>query len=442
MGDKMSAKPSEWLPPPPNQTFESIAAGWKTRLLIGKRGGALAVVANALTALRHAPEWQGVLHLNESSLATIVKLAPPLEGAPAAPFTWADEHDVLTAAWLQHQGISVNKEIAGQAVHAVAREHSFHPIRAYLDSLKWDGIKRIGDWLTLYLGVDPSEYARAVGAKFLIGGVARVYRPGVKNDTCPILEGPQGALKSTALRTLAGAEFFTDDIAELGSKDSVMQTRGVWIIELGELDAMTRGELSRVKAFMSRQVDRIRPPYGRRVIEAPRECVFAGTVNKDTYLKDETGGRRFWPVKCGAIKISELRRDRDQLWAEARERFRAGDTWWLDNQGLMESAAEEVEARYEGDPWDALISEWLKDPKQRFDQGHPVTALTSTPEFVTVPDILIHCIGKRPDAWMQADQTRVARALTAKGWKRYQKRIPGGREWRYSKSPVSPVQAQ
>ena len=427
----MSAKASEWLPPPPNPNSASIATGWKSRLLVAKRGGALAVVANALIALRHAPEWQGVLHFNESSLATIIKLAPPFEIAAAVPLTWADNHDVLTAAWLQHQGISVNKEIAGQAVHAVALEHAFHPIREYLDSLTWDGVKRIDDWFTLYLGADLSDYLRAVGAKFLIGGVARIYRPGVKNDTCPILEGPQGALKSTALRTLAGADFFTDDIAELGSKDSVMQTRGVWIIELGELDAMTRGEVSRAKAFMSRQVDRIRPPYGRRVVEAPRECVFAGTVNKDTYLKDETGGRRFWPVKCGVIKIAELERDRDQLWAEARERFRAGDTWWLDNQGLTESAAEEVEARYEGDPWDPLISEWVRDPIQRSDPGHSVVELTSTCAFVTVTDILIHCIGKRPDTWTQSDQNRVARSLIAKGWKRKQNRIGGEREWGY-----------
>jgi predicted P-loop ATPase len=167
----MSTKSSDWLPPPPNPTSASIAEGWKTRLLVGKRGKPLAVVANALIALRHAPEWQGVLHFNESSLATIAKRAPPFESSPPVPFAWADEHDVLTAAWLQHQEISVNKEVAGQAVHVIARERSFHPIRAYLDSLKWDGVKRIDDWLTLYLGVDPSDYARAVGAKFLIGGV-------------------------------------------------------------------------------------------------------------------------------------------------------------------------------------------------------------------------------------------------------------------------------
>jgi predicted P-loop ATPase len=246
-------------------------------------------------------------------------------------------------------------------------------------------------------------------------------------------------LKSTALRTLAGDEFFTDDIAELGSKDSVLQTRGVWIIELSELDAMTRGEVGRVKSFMSRQVDRIRPPYGRRLIDAPRECIFAGTVNKDTYLKDETGGRRFWPIRCGVINVSALARDRDQLWAEASERFRSGDKWWIDSKELMESAAEEVQARYEGDPWDDLIVEWLKNPTQRLDQsGHPVAELRSTFESVTVIDVLNHCLGKRQDAWTQIDQNRVARALTAKGWRRRQKRMGDGREWRYF-PPVTSV---
>jgi predicted P-loop ATPase len=174
------------------------------------------------------------------------------------------------------------------------------------------------------------------------------------------------------------------------------------------------------------------------VIEAQRECVFVGTVNKDSYLSDETGGRRFWPVKCGVIKIVELERDRDQLWAEARERYRAKDTWWLDKQELLEAAADEVEARYHGDPWDETISEWLKNPKQGSTQGYPAAALTSTCESVTVTDILIHCIGKRPDTWTQTDQTRVARLLTSKGWERYQHRILHRRQWRYRKSPVSP----
>jgi predicted P-loop ATPase len=302
--------------------------------------------------------------------------------------------------------------------------------------VKWDGTKRIDGWLTLYLGADPSDYTRAVGEKWLIGAVARIYKPGCKNDTCLILEGDQGTLKSTALRTLTDP-WFTDDIAELGTKDSALQLRGVWLIELSELASMHPSEISRTKAFMSRSIDRFRPPFGRRPIEAPRECFFAGTVNHSAYLRDETGGRRFWPVRCGVINIAELRRDRDQLWAEAVQQYRAGENWWLDEKHLVEAATEEQKQRYEGDPWEELIQEWLKDPKPTSDSsGKPLPQLSSTCDSVTITDILIHCIGKRPDAWIQADKLRVGRCLRAQGWESYQQRNGEDRERRYRRKDV------
>jgi predicted P-loop ATPase len=140
----------------------------------------------------------------------------------------------------------------------------------------------------------------------------------------------------------------------------------------------------------------------------------AGTVNRDSYLKDETGGRRFWPIKSGVIKISELERDRDQLWAEARERFRAKDTWWLDTEELMRSAAEEAQARYEGDPWDEIIGEWISER-----------------ESVSVSEVLQKCLTKTKETWTQIDQNRVARSLVAKGWQRKLKRTRGKRAWQY-----------
>jgi predicted P-loop ATPase len=335
------------------------------------------------------------------------------------PFAWRDDDDVRVAAWMQRQGIMVSKEIAGQAVQTIARQFPFHPIRDYLNGLVWDGIPRIDDWLTLYLSVEASDYARAIGPKWLIGAVARIYRPGCKNDTCLVLEGPQGLLKSTALRTLA-QPWFTDEIADLGTKDAAMQVRGVWIIELAELDAMSRAEASRVKAFMSRSTDRYRPPYGRHLIEVPRESVFAGTVNHDTYLKDETGGRRFWPVKCGTIRIDELRRDRDQLWAEAVARYKAGEIWWIDSAELGAAAAEEQQDRYDEDAWQPLIADWI--------EGY---------ESVTVDQVLRSCLEKQPRDWNQGDKNRVARCLHAIGWTR--KRAPkdehGHREWVYRPGP-------
>jgi predicted P-loop ATPase len=398
----------------------SIAGRWRERLMLNTKRKALANLNNALVALENAPEWSGVLAFNESSLMVMAQAQPPV-GTRRAPFVWSDVEDIECAAWLQRNGIMIGRDTAGQAIQAAARKRSFHPIRDYLNSLAWDQIGRIDDWLLLYLGADESDYNRAVGAKWLIGAVARVYRPGCKNDTCLILEREQGALKSTSLNILAG-EWFCDEMPELGSKDAALQMRGKWIIELAELDAMSGAEVARVKAFMSRQVDRYRPPYGRHSIDAPRECVFAGTTNHDVYLKDETGGRRFWPVRCGQIDLDSLRRDRDQLWAEAVHRFHRGGTWWLDSAGIALKAVEQQQERFNADPWQTPIGDWL-EPRAE----------------ATIDQILVSCIDKPKKDWTQADKNRIARSLRALGWERFQRRDGTRREWAYHrKSPVSP----
>jgi predicted P-loop ATPase len=168
------------------------------------------------------------------------------------------------------------------------------------------GTPRIGTWLIDYCGVESHEvsanaYVRAVGEKFLISAIARVMDPGCKVDHVLILEGPQGIGKSTLGRILAGDDWFSDQLADMGSKDASMQLRGVWIVELSELDALNRAEMARAKAFLSQQRERFRLPYGKRIIDAPRQCVFIGTTNSDTWMKDETGGRRFCP--CGAMRL-------------------------------------------------------------------------------------------------------------------------------------------
>jgi putative DNA primase/helicase len=177
-----------------------------------------------------------------------------------------------------------------------------------------------------------------VAARWLISAVARVFQPGAKADCCLILEGGQGIGKSSALRIL-GDPWFTDEIADLGGKDASFQTQGVWIVEIAELDSMNRSEVSRIKSFMSRNVGRFRPPYGRRIVESPRQCVFAGSVNHNVYLRDETGGRRFWPVECRSIDLAGLKRDRDQPWAEAVFKYQAGSPWWLESAELITKAA-------------------------------------------------------------------------------------------------------
>jgi predicted P-loop ATPase len=395
-------------------------------LIVDSNGRSKAVIANAIAALR---SWRGVLAFNEFALRIEAIGAPPWPGATVG--LWTDHEDRLATEWLQHEGILVPVQVASQAVETVAKEHPFHPIREYLDNLTWDGTSRIEGWMSLYLGCDHSPYVSAVGKRWLISAVARVYQPGVKADCAVILEGEQGLRKSTALRVLAGT-WFTDEVADLGSKDSAMQTSGVWIVELAELDSMTRGEVSKIKAFMSRSTDRFRPPYGRRVIEAPRQCVFAGTVNHGAYLRDETGGRRFWPVACTRILVDELARDRDQLWAEAVHRFRSGETWWLDTVELNRTAAVEQSDRYEGDAWDEIIAAWVENPSQRYgSDGHPIEPFSSDRESTTIGDVLTHGIGKRPETWTQADKVRVARSLKSIGYERFKAGTRSSREWRY-----------
>jgi len=228
-----------------------------------------------------------------------------------------------------------------------------------------------------------------------------------------ILEGPQGARKSTALRVLS-EPWFTDDLGDIGSKDSQLQIRGVWIVEWAELDAMNRVDVARIKAFMSRSIDRFRPPYGRRLIELPRESVFAGTTNSDSYLRDETGARRFWPVRCNSIDIDGLKRDRDQLWAEAVGRFREGAPWWLDKQFLVEAAEVEQAERYEGGIWDGIIPQWVAGR-----------------ESVSIDEVLGGCIAKPAERWTQADRNAIGRTLRALRWERFNSGPRGARKWRF-----------
>jgi predicted P-loop ATPase len=211
-----------------------------------------------------------------------------------------------------------------------------------------------------------------------------------------------------------------------------MQTRGVWGIEVSELDAMSRMEVSKIKAFITRTVDRFRPPYGSRIIESPRSCVFWGTTNAEGYLKDETGGRRFWPVKIGKIDIDQLLNDRDQLWAEAVVLFDANFPWWITKGEIQAHAENQQRARYIGDPWDQVISDYVD---------------SSLSSDVTVHDVLTGALNLDIGRCGQPEMNRVARCLRSLGLSRVQVRIhavggdkhaSGGdrRVWKYRK-PVS-----
>jgi predicted P-loop ATPase len=383
-----------------------MTAAWADQLIRG-RNGPRAVLANAITAFRDAPELDGLLWFDAFHQRTTLRGEPPwaTENGPTEE-AWTDQCDRLAANWLQCHGIFVPPKVAGQAAETVARGNLFHPVINYLITIKWDCKDRLDTWTITYLGVEDSPYIRATASRFLIAAVARVMEPGCKVDCVPILEGPQGLLKSTALRTLF-SPWFTDDVDALGSKDAAMQIAGVWCAELAELDSISRGEASKIKAFVSRQTDRFRPPYGERVIDQKRQSVFAGTVNGNEYLRDETGGRRWWPWSCTKINIPGLTDVRDQLWAEALARYDQGNHWWLDTKELNGYAAEQQADRLIQDPWGETIRKYVDGC-----------------EGVSVDDLLTH-LGIPQQDRDQRDANRVAACLKALGWQRRMTRIEG-----------------
>ena len=313
-----------------------------------------------------------------------------------------DDHDTRTCEWMQEQGIPAPVGHVGRAIQTVAREKLVHPVRDYLNALKWDGTPRLDMWLTRYLGVEDTLYARAVGSRFLISAVARVFEPGCQVDHMLILEGPQGIQKSSALRALAGS-WFADRISRLGSKDSSMEVAGVWLIEMAELDALTKATNSAIKSFVTRRHDRYRPPYGKHVIDQPRQCVFTGSINPTGgYLKDPTGARRFWPVVCGVIDQAGLVHDRDQLWAETLVRFRAGATWWLETPDLEALASAEQELQFQVDPWAETVGDWLIE---RAD--------------VSISEVLTGALGIPAASQSHSAEIRVAVILKSNGFKQY-----------------------
>jgi len=374
-------------------------------------------LVNISLMIEHHPALRGMFEYNSFADSMTIRRGLPGDKRTDYPRDLTDHDETALASWLNTRGLTASIAVVAAVVREVASRNAVDPLRQYLDGLKWDGKPRIGVWLTYYAGVPRSEYSEFVGRLWMIGAVARAMVPGAKVDTMLILEGRQGLKKSSLLRALAGAVFFSDQIGDITNKDSSQLIQGRWVIEVPEMDKFSRHESNAVKDYLARQEDRYRPSYGRNVVTRPRRCIFAGTINPNGrgYIRDVTGARRFWPVDCTAIDLDAIRLDRDQLWAEAVQLWRSGEKWWVEDEEL-EIVQGEQEGRIDDDVWEPRVYQWLQDEAMK----------GVDPEFTSSE--VLSGLGVEVRFQNQGAKVRIAEILHSMGCKQKPGR-KSGRKW-------------
>jgi len=387
---------------------ELIKAGPSSGLIQTDNGSIKPILANAVI------ELASTLKLGYDTFSMTVELLEPSPWGPVGP--WRDADARAATEWLQHRGVCCGTPVGNEAAILLAEKSPFNSMVNWLDGLEFTSESMLDTWLTDFLGVPDSPYTRAVAAAWAISAVARIYRPGCKADHMLLLEGPQGKRKSMALRALVnghigadcGIQRFGDDPPDVNDKDIKLYIRGLWVVELAELDAVRGKEWSLVKRFLSTQKDRFRAPYGYNMESHPRQSIFCGSTNEDHWATDSTGGRRHWPVKVGKIDVDGLLKWGTQIWAEAVERYKAGAKWWF-NPEMEEAAHKEQMDRMPDDPF----VEWVSN----------VVALDGDTSIAAVMDKLS---GKQG-----VSKHVVAHALQSLGWERYRSRQGDGRAYRW-----------
>ena len=324
---------------------------WMANLEYDSKGSIKSTAKNIICILENDRALSGHIWHDLFSGFDLVKGGLPWDRKATQ---WGNRDDANLRIYLdENYGIS-GKDKIKDAKDAVLTRHKLHPIRDYLNSLTWDGTPRLDTFIIDYLGVEDTTLHRAMTRKHFVAAVARVMNPGCKYDYCLIVAGAEGIGKST-LFSVMGGEWFNDSLVTMEGKSGMEQARGGWIIELSELGSIKRSDIEQVKAYISRQDDIYRPAYGTVTERHPRQCVFCGTTNETYFLKGCTGNRRFWVMSADADRRkhtdvkADLTAERDQLWAEAVERWKEGETLYLPTDLEAEARQKQAEHNDEAD---------------------------------------------------------------------------------------------
>lgn len=410
---------------------ESDDEDWQTVLELDKQGKVKDTLTNIAAILRHDPQLKNIVYNEFKCMIDVIGDLPWKQVKPG----WGDTDISCAKLYFERvYGIWSPTKFKDALLAVVSAERLYHPIKEYFETLQWDGTERVDTLLIDYLGAEDTPYVRAVTRKTLAAAVARVYEPGIKFDSILVLNGPQGIGKST-LFTLLGKQWYSDSlsITDMKDKTAAEKLQGYWILELGELAGMKKVDVETMKSFVTRTDDKFRQSYGVVVESHPRSCIIVGSTNSEGgFLRDITGNRRFWPVhvsgngKFHPWELTEV----DQIWAEAIERYRAGEELYLKGRVAADAYAMQQDAM-ESDDREGVIADYLEtllpenwdkmDLFQRrsflggseFD-GAP-KAGTVRREKVCIMEIWCECFGKERQNLKRSDSYEVESILMKVG---------------------------
>ncbi len=407
--------------------------------LVKHRGRPLDCRENVMYCLQLDPVLKELVKQNDfTHLLERSRMTP--WGHPAGE--WNEEDDLMLGEYLLRTfglGVKATTTLRNGVLMA-ARSAKYNPVLDLIHAQKWDGIERLEHWLTDVYEVPERPYTRLIGKCFIMGLVKRALQPGCKFDYMLIIKGEQGLKKSTAFRALA-YPFFTDNAIRMGDKDSLMAMQLVWIAESAELESLNKSETTQIKQFLSAQEDMFRPPYGSQLIRAKRHSVNVGTTNADTFLKDATGDRRFWPLEVQVVNEDTLSGMRLQLLAEALHRLNADERYWPSRQEEKELVFPEQEPFKRVDEWENILDAYVnRDKPDKSD--HPDLPVNSKRDFFPSTELYERALVIKADRIDGAGNmdTRISTSMKALGFDRYRE-TDGKRRRGFKRRPPPPPPA-
>lgn len=359
-------------------------------------------ISNLLVMLKKDKRWKKKIWLNQFSKAVYFK------DRMIEDTDYTEVKGEIESTY----GVEFTTQSIAEACAYVAKLNARNPLVDWLNDTVWDGVPRLSEWVIRACGVDDTKLAREMGRKWMIQCVARAMEPGCKADCVLILIGPQGAKKSSTFRILASSEYFGDTTMNIGSTDAYMQIHRAWIYEVAELDGIRKAANSSVKAFLSAQEDIFRPKFNRNAVVWKRSVSFCGTTNKEEFITDSTGSRRFWPLTVGTMDFEWTKQNREQLWAEAVIAYKNGEKWWLEDDTQDQLNEKSSEYR-QYDPWQEIL--------ERYITANGVNCSTT--------DLMENALKLDKYQMSRASEMRVGDIMRQLGHERVRRRIYGDRKY-------------